>query len=44
MRLLVLYGSYRRDRKGIRLADYTVEEFKARGNDVESSVKNSGAV
>ena len=35
MRLLVLYGSYRRDRKGIRLANYTVEQLHARGNDVE---------
>ncbi|HVM83265.1 MAG TPA: NADPH-dependent FMN reductase [Candidatus Binatia bacterium] len=34
-RILVLYGSYRRDRMGIRLADYAVAELKARGNDVE---------
>jgi NAD(P)H-dependent FMN reductase len=34
-RILVLYGSYRSDRKGIRLADYTVSGLRARGNDVE---------
>jgi NAD(P)H-dependent FMN reductase len=34
-RILVLYGSYRSDRMGIRLADYTVTALRARGNDVE---------
>jgi NAD(P)H-dependent FMN reductase len=34
-RLLVLYGSYRRDRMGIRLADYLVAGLAARGHDVE---------
>jgi len=34
-RILVFYGSYRRDRMGIRLADYLVRELAARGNDVE---------
>ena len=31
-RLLVLYGSYRRDRMGIRLAHYLVDRFRARGD------------
>ena len=30
-RILVLYGSYRRDRQGIRLANYLVSAFAARG-------------
>src|SRR6476646_4606057 len=30
-KILVLYGSYRRDRQGIRLANYLVSAFKARG-------------
>jgi len=34
-RILVLYGSYRRDRMGIRLADYAVAELKTRGHNVE---------
>jgi NAD(P)H-dependent FMN reductase len=34
-RILVFYGSYRRDRMGIRLANFAVEQLKARGNDVE---------
>ncbi|MAQ17853.1 MAG: NADPH-dependent FMN reductase [Sandaracinus sp.] len=34
-RILVFYGSYRRDRKGIRLADYLVRELGQRGADVE---------
>ena len=34
-RILVLYGSYRSDRMGIRLADFLVSNFKARGADVE---------
>ncbi len=33
--LLIFYGSYRRDRLGIRLADYLVREFAARGHRVE---------
>jgi NAD(P)H-dependent FMN reductase len=34
-RILVLYGSYRSDRMGIRLANYTVASLAARGSDVE---------
>lgn len=34
-RILVFYGSYRRDRVGIRLADYLVAALAARGADVE---------
>src|SRR6201997_4232498 len=34
-RILVFYGSYRSDRMGIRLADFVVEGFRARGDDVE---------
>jgi len=34
-RILVFYGSYRSDRKGIRLANFTVEQLRERGNDVE---------
>ena len=34
-RILVFYGSYRRDRQGIRLADYCVRQLEARGADVE---------
>jgi len=34
-RFLVLYGSYRFDRKGIRLADYLVAGLAGRGHDVE---------
>ena len=35
-RTLVLYGSYRSDRKGIRLADFIVRRLRSRGdNDVE---------
>ncbi len=34
-KILVFYGSYRRDRMGIRLADYAVAQLQARGNDVE---------
>lgn len=34
-RILVLYGSYRSDRMGIRLADYCVRTLAARGNDAE---------
>ena len=34
-RILVFYGSYRRDRQGIRFADYCVRQLAARGADVE---------
>lgn len=34
-RILIFYGSYRSDRQGIRLADYLVRSFAARGSDVE---------
>jgi NAD(P)H-dependent FMN reductase len=34
-RILVLYGSYRSDRQGIRLADFLVRSFQARGDDAE---------
>lgn len=34
-RILIFYGSYRRDRKGIRLADYCLDRFAERGADVE---------
>lgn len=34
-RILVFYGSYRRDRQGIRLADYCVRQLAARGCEVE---------
>jgi NAD(P)H-dependent FMN reductase len=33
-RILVLYGSYRSDRMGIRLADFLVERLRGRGDDV----------
>lgn len=33
--ILVLYGSYRSDRKGIRLADFIVRGLRSRGNDAE---------
>jgi NAD(P)H-dependent FMN reductase len=32
-RILVLYGSYRRDRVGIRLARYIIDQFRTRGHD-----------
>lgn len=34
-RILVLYGSYRSDRMGIRLADFVVRGLRERGADVE---------
>ena len=34
-RVLVFYGSYRSDRRGIRLADYIVRGLRSRGQDVE---------
>src|SRR5580700_1926483 len=33
--ILVVYGSYRSDRMGIRLAEFLVERFARRGEDVE---------
>jgi NAD(P)H-dependent FMN reductase len=35
LRILVFYGSYRRDRMGIRLANFLVKELSARNMDVE---------
>jgi NAD(P)H-dependent FMN reductase len=35
VRILVFYGSYRRDRMGIRLADFIVAGFSARGVEAE---------
>src|SRR3954463_16131662 len=34
-RILVLYGSYRSDRMGIRLAQFVIDNFRGRGEDVE---------
>jgi NAD(P)H-dependent FMN reductase len=34
-RILVLYGSYRSDRQGIRLAQFVVDRLRRRGDDVE---------
>jgi NAD(P)H-dependent FMN reductase len=34
-RILVFYGSYRSTRMGIRLAEFLVERFRSRGEDVE---------
>ena len=34
-RILVLYGSYRSDRTGIRLAKYVVDQMRRRGDNVE---------
>ena len=34
-KILVFYGSYRSDRKGIRLADFLVRELNARGDEAE---------
>src|SRR3954447_23463931 len=34
-RILVLYGSYRSDRMGIRLAQFVIDNFRTRGEDVE---------
>jgi NAD(P)H-dependent FMN reductase len=34
-RILVLYGSYRSNRKGIRLAEFLVRRLRARGDEVE---------
>jgi NAD(P)H-dependent FMN reductase len=34
-RILVLYGSYRSNRMGIRLADFVVDGLRGRGDDVE---------
>lgn len=35
MNILIFYGSYRRDRAGIRLADYVVAQLARRGHDAE---------
>ena len=35
LNILVLYGSYRRNRMGIRLADYLINGFQQRGHDAE---------
>jgi NAD(P)H-dependent FMN reductase len=34
-KILVFYGSYRIDRKGIRLANFVMSRLTARGEDVE---------
>jgi NAD(P)H-dependent FMN reductase len=34
-KILVFYGSYRSDRKGIRLADFLVAQFRARSEEAE---------
>jgi len=34
-RILVLYGSYRSDRMGIRLADFVIDGLRGRGDEVE---------
>ena len=34
-RILIFYGSYRRDRQGIKLADHLVSAFAARGAEAE---------
>ena len=34
-KILVFYGSYRSDRKGIRLAEWLVRELAARGDEPE---------
>ncbi len=39
-RILVLYGSYRSDRMGIRLAHFIVEGFAGRGDDVDQPARN----
>ena len=33
-RILVLYGSYRSDRMGIRLANFVINRLRERGEDV----------
>lgn len=35
LKIMVLYGSYRSDRRGIRLADYLLNGFIQRGDDAE---------
>jgi NAD(P)H-dependent FMN reductase len=35
LKILVLYGSYRTDRRGIRLADFILNGFMRRGDDTE---------
>jgi NAD(P)H-dependent FMN reductase len=34
-KILVFYGSYRQDRKGIRLANFVISQLKSRGNEAE---------
>ena len=34
-RILVLYGSYRSDRMGIRLANFVIDRLRQRGEEVE---------
>ena len=34
-RILVFYGSYRSDRMGIRLANFVLQGFRARGDNVD---------
>ena len=34
-RILVLYGSYRSDRMGIRLANFVIDRLRGRGEEVE---------
>ena len=34
-RILVLYGSYRSDRMGIRLANFVIDRLRSRGEEVE---------
>ena len=34
-RILVLYGSYRSDRMGVRLANFVIEGLRGRGEEVE---------
>jgi NAD(P)H-dependent FMN reductase len=34
-RILVFYGSYRSDRRGIRLANFLLRAFAARGDEAE---------
>ena len=34
-RILVLYGSYRSDRMGVRLANFVIDRLRQRGEEVE---------
>ncbi|MGA7540672.1 MAG: hypothetical protein WBW93_18085 [Steroidobacteraceae bacterium] len=42
-RILVLYGSYRSDRKGIRLANFVVRRLRAQARDSEALLSDSRA-